>query len=224
MTITGLPIPRPIRLNPSTIDGNLHEGCQEKLITITNLLYANCVRVRAAILLLKQVNKLLPPIELATKDALAYADQSRQSLELEQPWRRMAARDAAFGADNFRFLLHLLSERPAEFGFHEGGRTAVQIGRINDAFGQDFPEIKEVRDAAAHVDQILRQKKRNAIDSSILTLNAKADEEGKILISDGMRDDNYIVTKEGRSLEFSVTPRKYLKLYSTYCAIAFELN
>lgn len=224
MTITDLPIPKPIWLNPAAIDGNIHEGCQEKLTTITNLLYANCIRVRAAIVLLKQVNRLLPPIELATKDALAYADQSRQSLELEQPWRRMAAREVAFGADNFRFLLHLLSERPAEFGFHEGGRTAIQIERIHEDFGQDFPEIKEVRDAAAHVDQILRQKKKNAIGSSISTLNAKADEEGKILISDGMRDNNYIVTKDGRSLEFPVTPRKYLKLHSTYCAIAFELN
>lgn len=224
MTITGLPIPKPIRLNPSDVDGKLHKGCQEKLITVTNLLYANCARVRAAIVLLQRVNSLLPPIDLAAKDDLAYADQLRDSLALEQPWRRMAAREAAFGADNFRFLLQLLAERPAEFGFDARGHTAVEIARSRDAFGKDFPEIKEIRDAVAHVDQIFRQKSRNAIDSSIVELNAKARKQGEILISDSMIDDNYIVTKEGRSLELSATPRTYEKLYSTYCSVSLQLD
>lgn len=116
MTSVNLPIATPICLDAAVIDGHPDEKSMLKLSIVTNLLLGNCVRVRAATLFLNRANNLLPSAELAVEDEMAYADAVLESMEFAQPWRRMAARDAVFGAENFRFLLDLLVKRPNEFG------------------------------------------------------------------------------------------------------------
>lgn len=221
MDVSILPSVRPIRLNPNVMDlGPTEDRCKQ-LNVVINIFYGNCIRVRAAVLLLQRVNELLPPAPCyADETALDYAQAMIDALSLKEPWRRMAARDAVFGIDNFRFLIELLLKRSSEFGLNNEGPAIIIIKEIHMEFNKMFPNAKDVRDAAAHTDQIYREARANPFTSSIASLNAIARDGASLLITDSMNDDTYITMKDGKYLNFPVTGVSFQNLHKIFESLA----
>ncbi|QBX35463.1 hypothetical protein E4191_12755 [Paracoccus liaowanqingii] len=238
MNVKKIPVAAPIWLNPSALDGFIGDGQSRKLTVVTNLLRMNCVRARAALLLFQQVNKLLPPLELANSDVLAYAEAERASLELEHQWRLMAARDMIFAARNFSFLLGLLSGNLREFrknpeklpdhlkkfGLIYNGRITIELNRISEDFDDYVPGLHDLRNAAAHADEIYRKDEKKPISQTMESLEGMGRDDGCVMIIDSMADDDYIVTTKKHALKFPVSPKVYIGMHSAFCSVARQLQ
>lgn len=107
-----------------------------------------------------------------------------------------------------------------------GGRSHDILTQIYNELAAAFPDLWRVRNAAAHSDQIFRERERNAIYGTIESLHARSAAGGIFLISDGLNEDRYIATIGGDFVDFPVNRDIYQTFVTAYlsAARAFDPN
>ncbi len=224
------PLPQPF---PFPLDAHKlgHYPTKEALAAINviiTLLQRNCARLRSAVLLFERVNEKTPHSEnydfQTIEGTMAYADAVTEFNHVSNDWLRLSARDAVYAAQNFKFLIDLVCSKPNKFFGKEADEAIKTFTTAASEISQRYPNLSDLRNGAAHSDQIVREYEKNAINSTIDQLFVSIQNEATILITDGLNGTKYVTTNRGVLHELDITRILYWVFYIQYCNIGNALS
>ena len=223
-----LPEPFPFPLDAHKLGHSPSKESLAALNVVINLLQRNCARLCSAILLFERVHGSTPSYEnydlQSIEGTMDYVDAVTEFNRSSNDWLRLAARDAIYAAQNFEFLVKLVCAKPNRFFGNEVSEPINTFRTAASEISERFPNLMELRNGAAHSDQIVREYEKNAINSSIDQLFIRVHDNASILITDGLNGTKYVTTNRGKLYELDINRYLYWVFYIQYCNIGNSLS
>lgn len=174
--------------------------------------------VQESVMALSRINE-------SVVSAIALFDFSRQqseSFSVEQRWRdsrlflpneweRLAASSAAVAAYNFRRALISIGPAVGKIPEWRGIVNLREFGKIEKKFDEEFPEISNIRHSISHPEFYRDPKKNMAVSGPFESEGFRLD-SGQIMISEGIVNDKFVCSIDGKYLEFFVNGNSIIKM------------